>query len=152
MQQRSVPEVPDVHLQAWRALLNAHAAVVARIEAALAAEELPPLSWYDVLWTLYRAPGRRLRMGELADGLTISRSTFTRLADRLEGAGLLRREAHPTDRRGQLAVLTPAGRRMLRRMWPVYARELEATVVGALSEQEAAALAALLAAVRKSAG
>jgi DNA-binding MarR family transcriptional regulator len=151
MQQHSSPRVPEAHLQAWRALLNAHAAVVSRIEAALAAAGLPPLSWYDVLWALYRAPERRLRMGEVADGLTINRSTFTRLADRLERAGLLRREAHPTDRRGQVAVLTPAGRRMLRRMWPVYARELEATVVGALSEQDAGSLAALLAAVRDSA-
>jgi DNA-binding MarR family transcriptional regulator len=151
MQQHSTPEVPDAHLQAWRALLNAHAAVVARIEAALAAEGLPPLTWYDVLWTLYRAPERRLRIGELADGLTISRSTFTRLADRLERAGLLRREAHPTDRRGQLVVLTPAGRRTLRRMWPVYARELEETVGKALEEEEARALARALTVVRDAA-
>jgi DNA-binding MarR family transcriptional regulator len=137
-------EVPEQHLRAWRALLNVHAATVARVEAALARQGLPPLGWYDVLWALYRAPDRRLRMSEVADSLTISRSTFTRLAARIEAAGLLRRERHPSDGRGQLAVLTPAGEEMLRRMWPVYARELNAAVTASLPARDAARLAALL--------
>ncbi len=48
------------------AFLNAHAALIRRVEEALATAGLPPLSWYDVLLPLYRAPDRTLRMGELA--------------------------------------------------------------------------------------
>jgi DNA-binding MarR family transcriptional regulator len=113
-------------LEAWRAVLNVHADVVTRVESALAEAGLPPLAWYDVLWALYRAPKRRLRMSEVADELTISRSTFSRLADRLAREGVIRIEAAPDDGRSRRAVLTAAGARMLRRMWPVYERELDA--------------------------
>src|SRR5262245_46434716 len=97
--------VPEQHLAAWRALLNTHASVVGRVEAALTEEGLPPLSWYDVLWAVRRAPDRRVRMAELADGLTLSRGGLTKLVDRLEGAGHLRREAAESDGRGLYAVL-----------------------------------------------
>jgi DNA-binding MarR family transcriptional regulator len=135
------PRVPEPHLSAWRAMLNAHASVVARVEEALAEADLPPLAWYDVLWALRRAPGGRIRMADLAGGLTLSRGGLTKLADRLEAAELLRRERVEDDGRGLYAVLTPAGERMLRRMWPVYARALRDTFVDAMSADEAAVIA-----------
>jgi DNA-binding MarR family transcriptional regulator len=134
--------VPEPHLSAWQALLSAHAAVVARVEEALQAADLPPLSWYDVLWAVRRAPGRRVRMADLADRLTLSRGGLTKLADRLEAAGLLRREPAEDDGRGLYAVLTDAGEDLLRRMWPVYARVLSETFVEPISADEAAAIAA----------
>jgi DNA-binding MarR family transcriptional regulator len=137
--------VPEPHLSAWRALLNAHATVVGRIEQALANAGLPPLAWYDVLWAVRRAPGRQVRMAELADGLTLSRGGATKLVDRLESAGLLRRERAQDDGRGFYAALTDAGEEMLRRMWPVYARILRETFVDTLSNEEAAVISAALA-------
>jgi DNA-binding MarR family transcriptional regulator len=134
--------VPEPYLSAWRGVLNAHASVVAQIEKGLADAGLPPLAWYDVLWALRRARGRRARMAELADSLTLSRGGLTKLADRLETAGLLRREPAEDDGRGVYATLTTAGKEMLRRMWPVYARVLRETFVGALSADEAAVIAA----------
>jgi DNA-binding MarR family transcriptional regulator len=136
------PRVPEPHLSAWRALLNAHAAVIACVEEALASAELPPLAWYDVLWAVRRAPGKQVRMAELAEGLTLSRGGITKLVDRLESAGLLRRERAEDDGRGYYAVLTDDGEQMLRRMWPVYARVLRGTFVDALSEAEAGAISA----------
>jgi DNA-binding MarR family transcriptional regulator len=133
--------VPEPHLSAWQAVLTTHAAVVARVEEALAAAELPPLSWYDVLWAVRRAPGRRVRMAELAERLTLSRGGLTKLADRLEAAGLLRRQPADDDGRGLYAVLTDAGEDMLRRMWPVYARVLCETIVEPISADEAATIA-----------
>jgi DNA-binding MarR family transcriptional regulator len=126
--------VDEEALAVWRAVLNVHALVTSRVDAALAASELPPLTWYDVLWPLYRAPGRRLRMGVLAAHATLSRTGLTRLVDRIEAAGLLRREAAPEDRRGAYVVLTPAGARMLRRIWPVYERVLEQTFAARLRD------------------
>jgi DNA-binding MarR family transcriptional regulator len=112
-------------LGAWRALLNAHAAITSLVERELADAGLPPLGWYDVLWPLYRAEGRRLRMSALAAEVTISRTGLTRLVDRIAAAGLIRREAVPEDRRGAYVVLEPAGTRMLRKMWPVYEAALD---------------------------
>jgi DNA-binding MarR family transcriptional regulator len=117
--------VDDEALRAWRALLNAHATVTTLVEAALADAGLPSLTWYDVLWPLYRAERRRLRMGALADNATLSRTGLTRLVDRLEREGLIRREAAPEDRRGSYVVLTAAGAALLRRMWPVYEAVLD---------------------------
>ena len=140
--------VPEPHLAAWRGVLNAHASLVARVEDALAEADLPPLAWYDVLWAIRRAPGRRIRMAELAAALTVSRGGLTKLADRLEAAGLLRREPADDDRRGFYAVLTDAGAEMLRRMWPVYSRILREAFVERVSRDEARAIAAGLARVR----
>jgi DNA-binding MarR family transcriptional regulator len=142
--------VPQPHLDAWRALLNAHTSVVAHAEEALAAAELPPLAWYDVLWAIRRAPARRVRMAELASSLTISRGGLTKLADRLEDAGLIRREPSDTDGRGLYAVLTAEGNTMLRRMWPVYSRALRETFVSTISNEEAAHIAAALSRVNES--
>ena len=106
----------------WRTFLRAHAAVIDRIERDLAEEGLMPLSWYDVLLALYEAPGRKLRMHELASAILVTRGGLTRLVARIEKAGLLRREPDPADGRGLYAVLTEEGLEALRRTWPTYAR------------------------------
>jgi DNA-binding MarR family transcriptional regulator len=136
--------IPEPYLGAWRGVLNAHASVVTRAEEALADAGLPPLSWYDVLWALRSTPGCRVRMAELAAGLTISRGGLTKLADRLEAAGLLRRERAEHDGRGYYATLTDAGHELLRRMWPVYARVLRETFVTCIDPEEAAVVATAL--------
>jgi|SRR3954454_11692252 DNA-binding MarR family transcriptional regulator len=136
--------IPDTHLAAWRAVLNAQTSVVAHAEDALAAAELPPLAWYDVLWAIRRAPARRVRMAELAASLTISRGGLTKLADRLENAGVIRREPAQDDGRGLFAVLTAEGNTLLRRMWPVYSRALRETFVSTITKDEAAVIAAAL--------
>jgi DNA-binding MarR family transcriptional regulator len=125
-------------------VLNAHVTLVGRIEEALAAAGLPPLAWYDVLWALRRAPGRRARMSELAEHLTLSRGGLTKLVDRLEDAGLLRREPAEHDGRGLYATLTDAGDQMLRRMWPVYSGVLREMFTGTVTADEAATIAAAL--------
>ena len=134
-------EIPQPHLDAWRAFLNAHAATIERVERALDAAGLPPLSWYDVLWPLYRAPRRELRMGELnSQVVTISRTGLTRLVDRLEAAGLVRRTPSPEDRRGTVVAITREGSALLRRMWPEYAKEIQRCFVDVLDQDEAARL------------
>jgi DNA-binding MarR family transcriptional regulator len=145
------PEIPAARMTAWRSLLSAQAALVSRVEKALAAEDLPPLSWYDVLSALHRDPQHAMRPRDLGCGVTISRSGMTRLLDRIEAAGLVERKLCDTDRRGQLVVLTEAGERMLGEMQPVYASELEAGFAGILSDEEAETLSGLLARVQDAA-
>jgi len=115
----------DPKAHAWAVLLTAHATLVEKIEAALAAGKLPPLAWYDVLWELEKADDGKLRMHELARRIVLSRSNLSRLADRLEEAGLIEREDAPHDRRGYHCVITRAGLAMRKRMWPVYKAEIE---------------------------
>ena len=108
--------IPQAHLDAWRGVLNAHAAVVERAERELAEAGLPPLAWYDVLWAVRRAPGRRARMAELAEGLTVSRGGLTKLATvagRLSSydARAARRGALAATARGGAALRTLAGAR-----------------------------------------
>ena len=76
------------------------------------AHDLPLIS-YEVLITLDAAPGRRLRMAELADSVLLSRSGTTRLVDRLERDGLIARENCEDDGRGSFAVITERGAELL---------------------------------------
>jgi DNA-binding MarR family transcriptional regulator len=102
-------------MRVWRAFLRAHAEVTRRLEADLLAEHRLPLASYDVLVQLVESrPEHRLRMTELADRVLISRSGLTRLIDRLEREGLVRREPCESDARGLFAVLTPEGYERLR--------------------------------------
>ena len=121
-----MPDLDDETLAGWRAFLNAHARVTRAIGRDLAAAGLPDLSWYDLLWTLYRAPERRLRVNELAREVVLSPTAMSRFVDRAERAGVVRREADPRDRRALQVALTDEGVALLRKMWPVYERGIEA--------------------------
>lgn len=129
----------DLKGRAWAVLLTAHATLIGRIEAALAAAGLPALDWYDVLWELEKADGR-LRMHDLARRVVLSRSNLTRLADRLEDAGLVARQDSAEDGRGYDLVLTRAGRAMRRKMWPVYEAEIERVFSRHVTVEEARAI------------
>jgi DNA-binding MarR family transcriptional regulator len=140
-----MPElVGEFRLAAWRAFLNAHAAVIDRIEREMDAAGVLPLGSYDVLVPLSEAPDRRLRLHELASRVVLSRSTLTRVVDRLESAGLLRRERVATDRRGAYAVLTEKGQAALRTAWPIYERGIEEHFARHLEDDEVRVLTAAL--------
>jgi DNA-binding MarR family transcriptional regulator len=120
----------------WRLFLTTHVKLLNRIEAKLVEADLPSLEWYDVLFTLKEAEGGRMRLSEVADKVLLSRSNLTRLVDRLESAGLLKRERCPTDRRGAFAVLTETGLAMQQRMWIVYAQAINEYFCTHLSPEE----------------
>jgi DNA-binding MarR family transcriptional regulator len=115
----------DESLGAWRAFLTAHARITRAINRDLAAAGLPDLSWYDLLWALYRQPERRLRVKDLASEVVLSPTAMSRFVDRVEAAGLVTRAPDPADRRALQITLTDAGVDLLRRMWPVYERGIE---------------------------
>jgi MarR family 2-MHQ and catechol resistance regulon transcriptional repressor len=64
---------------------------------------------FEVLMRLARSPRNRLRMTDLAGQTSLSTSGVTRVVDRMDRGGLIRREACPTDRRSSYAVITEAG-------------------------------------------
>jgi DNA-binding MarR family transcriptional regulator len=126
--------------QAWGLLLLTQARLIRVMEKDLAGANVLPPDLYDVLLGLSRAPDRRLRLNELADAVVLSRSGLTRLVDRLERQGLLRRERCPEDRRGAYAVLTDAGLEALQKAWPVYRAGIERYFVAHLEGDEVAVI------------
>jgi DNA-binding MarR family transcriptional regulator len=106
--------VDEPRIGAWRAFLTAHARVTRRLDEELQAAHGLSLAEYDALLQIATAPGRRVRMNVLAERVILSRSGITRLVDRLEADGSVKRIACATDARGQEAVLTESGLDRLR--------------------------------------
>ena len=129
---------------AWWTFMAAHAQLVERVGRDLVAATSLPLGSYNVLRLLHEAPGGRLRLSELARAVHLTRSGATRLTNRLEKAGLLRREDHARDRRGSCAVLTDRGREELRRARRVVVRAIGEHFGGYLSDGEVERLNAIL--------
>ncbi len=141
----------DPHREAWIAIAQTHAAVTGRLQEALTAAELPPLPWFEVLATLDRAPEQRLKMGDLAEALVITRGGLTKLVDRLIKAGLLERTFCETDRRVSYATLLPAGVELLEEMRPVVRGELAVAFTANLTVAEAEELRGTMDRIRGSA-
>ena len=139
------------HGDAWGALTRTHAAIVGRLQEALAASDFPPLPWYEVLATVAEAPEQRMKMGDLAEAMVITRGGLTKLVDRLIKAGLMERTFCETDRRVSYATLLPAGEEMLAEMRPVAIAELRSAFSAKLSVAEADELRETLERVRVSA-
>lgn len=127
----------------WARLVRAHACALAEIEGRLKADGLPALEWYDVLLEL--ETGGALRPRDLRARLLLAQSNLSRLLDRMVAAGVVSRRPCAEDRRGQLVEITSAGRRLRRRMWPVYESGIDAGVGERLEEADLAILAKLLA-------
>ena len=121
---------------AWGALLREHATLVPLLDRELQAAHQLPLAWYDVLLEINYGPGRRLRMSELGERVTLSRTRVSRLVDEMSVAGLVRREANPDDRRSAYAVLTPAGRTAFRQAAATYLAGIDRHFGSALTLSE----------------
>lgn len=106
---RPVLGLPPVEGAAWGGFLRTHAVLVRRLESDLQAHHGMSMVTFEVLLHLSWAPGRRLRMSDLAARVLISTSNTTRVVDRLAVEGSVRREVGREDRRVQEAVLTELG-------------------------------------------
>ena len=109
-----------IHNLAWRKFLSTHVVLIEQIEQDLVKADLPPLTWYDILFAISEAPEKKLRLHELAQTVLLSRSNVTRLVDRLEKAGFLQREQCSSDRRGAFATISDEGLTILEQMWSIY--------------------------------
>jgi DNA-binding MarR family transcriptional regulator len=130
-------------LAAWRGLLATHSTLIARLDAELERDHGLPLTSYEVLMYLADADGGRLRMGELAERLLLSRSGITRLVDRLEHQGMIERERCEDDGRGFYAVLTGAGREKLDAARPAHLGGVRRHFLAHLEPDELDSLAAV---------
>jgi DNA-binding MarR family transcriptional regulator len=104
--------------------------------------------WHDVLATLRRTgPPYRLRPSEFSGALMLTSSGTTKRLDRLEQAGLIRRDPDPQDRRGTQITLTDAGRELIDGVTEAHL-ENERRLLAALTDAEQRQLADLLRALQ----
>ncbi len=104
----------------WVALNRAQRSIYRSMDLALKARSLPPLRWYDVLWSLERAKEGGLRPFELEKMLIFEQSNLSRLLRRMIEAGLVEESIFPDDRRGKILAITSKGCQIRAQMWKVY--------------------------------
>ena len=126
----------DARLGPWRAFMRAQAQVSRRMDEDLRAEHGLSLQEYVALLFLAEAPERRMRMGRLADSLSLSKSGATRLIDRLVDDGLVARVTCSSDLRGAEAALTETGLNRLRTAAPTHLRGIADYFLEAIGESD----------------
>ena len=105
---QSLSSPSPARLRAWRLFFESALALLDVLEAELQQAAGIPQRWYDVLVNLDEA-GKGMPMNELADRILYSKGGFTRVVDRMEEAGLIRRVRPEQDRRSILVVMTDDG-------------------------------------------
>jgi DNA-binding MarR family transcriptional regulator len=131
-------------LHAWRSFLLAYARVVQYLNDDMQARSDMPLTWYDVLVHLSEAPEGTLCMTDLAESVFISRSGLTRLVDRMEIGGLVKRSPAPDDRRRMMASLTDEGFRRLSGAASGHVEALRQVMIDLLDDTDVGTLAAVM--------
>ena len=98
----------ESQMRAWRAFLGASTLVSARLNHELDEAAAISMYEYEILVRLFESEAGRIRMSQLADQVSYSRSRLTHTVGRLERAGYVLRSSCPNDRRGVYAHLTPS--------------------------------------------
>jgi len=132
----------------WARFIRAEHRLLQAVEADLKAAALPPLVWYDVVLELARAPDGRLRHRDLQARVLLAKYNLSRLIDRMVDDGLVARVPVAQDARGAYIAITEAGRRLQKRMWPVYGRSIARHFAGHLDEADLTELDRILAKLR----
>jgi DNA-binding MarR family transcriptional regulator len=104
----------------WRALMRIVQSLPRRLDSDLMRAVGITANEYTALMCLSEAPGRELRMAELANAAALSASRMTRLVDDLQRRGLVTKRASSDDGRGNVARLAPAGLAKLKKAWPTH--------------------------------
>lgn len=139
----------DEEQHVWREFSMATRLLQAHLEGQLQHEAGMPHAYYEVLVALSEAPGRRLRMSELADARKASRSRLSHAVARLEANGWVRREACPSDKRGSWAVLTAEGFAALEKAAPGHVEAVRESLFDALTPEQVRSLGEISAAIRQ---
>ncbi len=122
--------------QAWRTFLTACNTLFGTIDAQLQRDSGLPHGYYEILVRLSEAPGRALRMSQLAEASTSSKSRLSHAVARLEDRGWVQRTSCPTDRRGQIARLTDKGIAALEAAAPGHVEQVRKSLIDALTAEQ----------------
>ena len=129
--------------ETWRAFLAACNAFFSGVDAQLQHDAGMPHTYYEILVRLSEAPGRALRMSQLAEATSASKSRASHAVARLEERGWVRRTDCPTDRRGQVAELTEEGYAALDEAAHGHVGQVRQSLFDALTPQQVTQLRAI---------
>jgi DNA-binding MarR family transcriptional regulator len=132
---------------AWRTFLAATETLFSAVEAQLQRESGIPLGYYEILVNLSEAQDHSLRMSQLAEASTSSKSRLSHAVARLEERGWVERMNCPTDRRGQIACLTDAGLAALDAAAPAHVEQVRRSLFDRLTAEQVEQLATISAAI-----
>jgi len=107
-----------------------------RIDTRLRQAHSLSLASFETLYFIARSREGSLRVGDLAGALRITQGATSKLVDRVEAAGLIRRELDADDRRACRIALTDDGTRTLADASRTYEAELTSALDAALSPDE----------------
>lgn len=125
-------DLDDPRFTAVGLFAEAYTGLTNRFAAQFEQHRLSPVE-FEVLMRLARSPGHRLRMSDLAGQTSLSTSGVTRVVDRMDRDGLVRREACASDRRSSYAVITDAGLSRLEEVLPGHLELIQQWFTGQLS-------------------
>ncbi|MEV4567300.1 MarR family transcriptional regulator [Nonomuraea sp. NPDC049419] len=134
--------------RAWRNFLAATQLVNEALDRQLQRDAGMPHAYYVILVALSEAPGRAMRMSELAARAQSSQSRLSHAVRRLEERGWVRREPCPSDRRSSFAVLTGEGYAVLAAAAPGHVEEVRRSLFDALTPEQVRRLDEICATVR----
>ena len=132
---------------AWRTFLTACQTLFSAIDAQLLRDSDIPHGYYEILVRLSETPGRALRMTQLAEASTSSKSRLSHAVARLEERGWVRRADCPTDRRGQIAQLTDEGFAALAAAAPGHVDQVRRSLIDRLTPEQVEQLREISAAI-----
>jgi DNA-binding MarR family transcriptional regulator len=131
----------------WRAFLVGVFTLLPTVEAQLQRDSGIPFGYYEILVRLSDAPDRSMRMSQLADASTSSKSRLSHAVARLEERGWVERQDCETDRRGQFARLTDAGFAALAAAAPSHVEQVRRALFDRITPEQARQLHAIMTAV-----
>lgn len=134
----------EAQMRAWRAFLGASTLVSARLNHELDEAAAISMYEYEILVRLFESEAGRVRMSQLADQVSYSRSRLTHTVGRLERAGYVLRSSCPNDRRGVYAHLTQAGYEFLAQTAPIHLDGVRRHLIDRFTPSELATLTELL--------
>jgi DNA-binding MarR family transcriptional regulator len=130
-------------MPAWLALIRTHARLWDQLEAQVRHDHGLTIARYDVLAQVEHAGGR-LGLSELASSVVLSPSGLSKLLDRMEASGLIRRDPDPTDARSTFAAITPQGRSLVKKVRKSHHQLLQETFGNALDDRDVADLCRIM--------
>ncbi len=134
----------EAQMRAWRAFLGASTLVSAHLNHELDEAAAISMYEYEILVRLFESEAGRVRMSQLADQVSYSRSRLTHTVGRLERAGYVLRSSCPNDRRGVYAHLTKAGYEFLAQTAPIHLDGVRRHLIDRFTPSELATLTELL--------
>lgn len=134
----------EAQMRAWRAFLGASTLVSVRLNHELDEAAAISMYEYEILVRLFESEAGRVRMSQLADQVSYSRSRLTHTVGRLERAGYVLRSSCPKDRRGVYAHLTQAGYEFLAQTAPIHLDGVRRHLIDRFTPSELATLTELL--------